>query len=91
MDSSRVERARYDSGTREVHVVFSNNGAPYVYQEVPPNVWRGFRRSGSPGKYINRQLNSFPYYRNPVPFEEMDDSLNADRLSEFEQETPDVG
>lgn len=85
MDSSRVARARYDSGRREVHVEFSNNGAPYVYEEVPPNIWRGFRRSQSPGRYIRNQLDQFPYYRAPVAFDEMDESLNAERLVEFEQ------
>ena len=63
-------RARYDSGARQVQVEFSNNGAPYVYEEVPQNIWRNFRRSASPGKYINRTLNAFPYYRNPVSFDE---------------------
>lgn len=75
MDSSRVARARYDSGTRQVQVVFANNEAPYVYEEVPQNIWRNFRRSASPGKYINRTLNAFPYYRSPVSFEEMDEAL----------------
>lgn len=73
MDSSRVARARYDSGARQIQVEFRNNGAPYVYEEVPPNIWRNMRRSASPGRYINRTLNNFPYYRNPVPFDEMDE------------------
>lgn len=78
MDSSRVARARYDSGTRQVQVVFSNNEAPYVYEEVPQNIWRNFRRSQSPGKYINRTLNAFPYYRSPISFEDMDEALGQE-------------
>ena len=75
MNSSRVQRARYDSAARQVQVVFSNNEAPYVYEEVPQNIWRNFRRSASPGKYINRTLNAFPYYRSPASFEELDDMM----------------
>jgi hypothetical protein len=75
MNSSRVARARYDSGTRQVQVVFANNDAPYVYEEVPQNIWRNFRRSTSPGRYINRTLNAFPYYRSPASFEDMDEAL----------------
>lgn len=89
MDSSRVAKARYDSGARQVQVVFSNNGAPYVYEEVPSNIWRNFRRSASPGRFINRTLNNFPYYRNPVGFDEMeelasgtDDFLSEDQFPE---------
>lgn len=62
MSSSRVNAARYDSGLEQVQVVFKD-GTPWVYDGVPQNVWRGFRRSASPGKYINRVLNGYPYYR----------------------------
>jgi hypothetical protein len=55
--------------------VFANNDAPYVYEEVPQNIWRNFRRSTSPGRYINRTLNAFPYYRSPASFEDMDEAL----------------
>lgn len=79
MDSSRVGRARYDSGARQIQVEFSNNGAPYVYEEVPPNIWRNFRRTTSPGRFINRTLNNFPYYRSPVPFDEIDEAQTEAR------------
>jgi hypothetical protein len=92
MDSSRVARARYDSAARQVQVEFSNNGAPYVYEEVPPNLWKNFRRSASPGRYINRVLDNFPYYRNPVSFDEMDELRTepGDELGEQFGEYPEL-
>lgn len=62
MSSSRVTEARYDSGLQQVQVVF-RDGTPWVYDGVPVNEWRNFRRSASPGKYINRVLNNHPYWR----------------------------
>lgn len=62
MSSSRVNSARYDPGLEQVHVVFKD-GTPWVYDGVPQTVWRSFRRSASPGKFINRVLNGYPYYR----------------------------
>lgn len=61
MSSSRVERARYDSGLEQIQLVF-RDGTPWVYDSVPANIWRNFRRSTSPGKYINRVLNSYAYW-----------------------------
>lgn len=58
--SSRVARARYDYGLRQVQVVF-NNGNCWVYEQVPPEVFRRFRISASAGKFINRVLNGYPY------------------------------
>jgi hypothetical protein len=60
--SSRVSQGRYDSGLQQVHVVFKD-GTPWVYDGVPKNVWRNFRRSASPGRFINRTLNDFSYWR----------------------------
>ena len=64
MNSSRVARARYDSGLQEVQVYFAD-GTPWRYRGVPYNVWRNFTRSSSPGRYINRVLNGFEYERGP--------------------------
>ena len=30
---------------------------------MPRNIWKNFRRSASPGRYINRVLNGYPYWR----------------------------
>lgn len=63
-DSSRVAKGRYDSGLRQIQVEFAD-GTPWVYEEVPRNVWHNMRRSASPGRYINRVLNGYPYRRGP--------------------------
>jgi hypothetical protein len=65
-DSERVKTGRYDPGLEQVHVVFKD-GTPWVYDGVPRNVWRNFRRSESPGRYINRVLNGYAYWRGEFP------------------------
>ena len=60
-ESTRVSEGRYDGGLEQVHVIFKD-GTPWTYNGVPRNLWKNFRRSASPGKYINRVLNSFPYW-----------------------------
>lgn len=62
MSSSRVTEARYDSGLQQIHVIF-RDGTPWVYDGVETNVWRNFRRSASPGRFINRVLNNYTYYQ----------------------------
>ena len=61
MVSSRVTEARYDKGLQQIHVIF-RDGTPWVYDGVPTNIWRNFRRSASPGKFINRVLNGYSNY-----------------------------
>lgn len=39
------------------------DGTPWEYYDVPPNVWRNFKRVKSPGRFINRVLNNFDYGR----------------------------
>lgn len=60
--SSRVAEGRYDAGLRQIHVIF-RDGTPWVYDGVDRNVWRNFRRSASPGRFINRVLNGYPHWR----------------------------
>lgn len=62
LDSSRVRDARYDPGNMQLQVHF-RDGTPWVYEDVPPNVWRNLKRSASPGRFVNRVLNDFPYHR----------------------------
>lgn len=62
VDSSRVRDARYDTTLHQLHVHFKD-GTPWVYREVPQNVWNNFKRSSSPGRFINRVLNEYPYHK----------------------------
>lgn len=65
----RTQKAGYNSKTHELRIMFREGAARggetaiYVYYEVPPNVWRNFKRVRSPGKFINRVLNSYAYDR----------------------------
>lgn len=51
-----------DESTGVLRVRF-RDGTPWEYHDVPPNVWRNFRRVKSPGRFINRVLNNYPYGR----------------------------
>jgi len=65
----RTQKAGYDRKTQQLRVMFREGAARggetaiYVYYDVPPNVWRNFKRVRSPGKFINRTLNQYPYDR----------------------------
>lgn len=61
-DSSRVAEAGYSYRSGTLYVRFQD-GTPWQYNSVEPNVWRNFRRSASPGRYINRILNNYSYGR----------------------------
>jgi hypothetical protein len=61
-NSSRVDEAGYSSKSRTLYVRF-DDGTPWEYRNVDANEWRNFRRSASPGRYINRVLNSHDYGR----------------------------
>lgn len=68
--SSRVDRARYSPSRRELQVFWTNAPPgtpypPYIYDAVDPATWQNFRGSGSPGSYVNTNLNNFPY--RPAP------------------------
>ena len=42
------------------------DGTPWEYHNVPSSVWQRFKRVASPGRFINRVLNNYPY--NPGNF-----------------------
>lgn len=56
----RTLAAGYDADTQTLRVRF-RDGAGYEYYNVPPRVWRNFKRVKSPGRAINRTLNQYPY------------------------------
>lgn len=61
----RTRAAGYDAATRTLRVEF-RDGTVYGYYDVPPNVWRNFKRVKSPGRAINRTLNNFAYSREEI-------------------------
>ena len=56
----RTLAAGYDPKTQTLRVRF-RDGIGYEYYDVPPRVWRNFKRVKSPGRAINRTLNYYPY------------------------------
>lgn len=58
----RTLAAGYDGKTNTLTVVF-REGAQYEYYGVTTAEWWRFRRSGSPGRFINRVLNDKDYLR----------------------------
>lgn len=58
----RTVGAGYSKDTQTLRVKF-RDGAIYEYYDVPPNVWRNFKRVKSPGRHINRVLDNYSYAR----------------------------
>ena len=58
----RTVEAGYNASERTLRVVF-RDGTPYEYYGVEPVTWQRFKRSASPGRFINRILNQYPYAR----------------------------
>lgn len=64
----RAESAGYDSASQTVRIRFRvgadkmfPQGAVYEYYGVPRSVWRNLQRASSPGRYIDRVLDTYPY------------------------------
>lgn len=61
LNSSRVQDARWDGGLKRLDVHFKD-GTPWTYEVGQYEVYRRFIRSASPGRFINRVLNNYPYH-----------------------------
>lgn len=67
----RAVAAGYDSKAGTVRIRFrpphwpqtEPNGVVYEYYGVPRNVWLNMLRAASPGRYIGRVLDTYPYAR----------------------------
>jgi hypothetical protein len=57
----RTAGAGYDPVSQRLAVTWGDGRTPYYYYDVPPQVWDGFLKADSPGKYINSVLNNFAY------------------------------
>ena len=88
MAGQRVSVARYDSGLNQIHVIFQRDGTPWVYDQVPRNIWRNFRRAQSPGKYINRVLNDYPYFEGSFSYAGHRDTNDAEEVDTGQNEPP---
>jgi hypothetical protein len=62
----RTLQARYSARYETIEVIFregspASPNATWHYSRVPPEVWTAFKRTESPGRFINSTLNFFPY------------------------------
>jgi hypothetical protein len=62
MPSSVVARMHYDAETAKLKVVFVS-GLVYEYKDVPEEVFREFKTSGSKGTYLNKYIKGHYAYR----------------------------
>lgn len=65
-DHPRTSEAGYNRDTGILRIEFYTNGALYDYgtkKPVPPSVARAFRRTASPGRFINSTLEAYGYER----------------------------
>ena len=51
VDSSMIHAVGYDRKTRTLEVVF-NNGRTYLYEDVPPEEYKGLMEASSKGQYM---------------------------------------
>src|SRR5260370_34929941 len=65
-DHRRTTEAGYNRDTGVLRIEFFTDGSLYDYgtaKPVPPSVARQFRRTASPGKFINSTLEAYGYER----------------------------
>jgi len=61
VESSNVNRIRYDIDVQELYIEF-NGGTVYLYRQVPSHVASDMFNTDSMGKFVHRRLkNNFPY------------------------------
>ena len=51
VESSMVHAVGYDRKTKNLEVVF-NSGRTYIYEDVPPKVYKELMEAGSKGSYM---------------------------------------
>jgi hypothetical protein len=62
-NSSAIERADYDEGTRVLKIWFVESGGPYDYYGVPTQIWTGLLAAPSKGTYYNDYIRDQYSYR----------------------------
>lgn len=62
ISSSNIKKTEYDTETKNLLVEF-NNGAKYLYEEVPHQIYTQFRMSESQGKFFNSNISKVFKYK----------------------------
>ncbi|WP_271898668.1 KTSC domain-containing protein [Candidatus Phyllobacterium onerii] len=63
MPSSLIRESSYDEISRTLSIWFVTNGRRYDYLDVPPDIYAGFRRAFSKGRYFNQHIRDQYRYR----------------------------
>lgn len=61
-DHRRTTKAGYSVSRKILRIEFFTNGAIYDYHNVEQSTARAFRRTRSPGQFINTVLNNNPHW-----------------------------
>jgi hypothetical protein len=59
--SSSIRAIGYDQDASELWIAYHSAADPYVYLEVPAEVFAELEEAGSKGNYVNRMIK--PFYR----------------------------
>lgn len=62
VDSTNVDQVGYDPDAMELHVIFKDGGAHYLYRNVPPIIYDELLTAPSKGSYLNREIKSVYEY-----------------------------
>ena len=55
VESSMIHAVGYNSKTRELEVVF-NSGRTYIYEDVPPKIYKELMAAESKGQYMRAEI-----------------------------------
>jgi KTSC domain len=69
VESSSVRAIGYDEEAEELWVEFYSSPDPYVYLEVPPQIYSELKEAGSKGEYVNLVIKpcyDYEHRRRPV-------------------------
>lgn len=69
VESSSIRSIGYDAQAAELWIEFHSSPDPYVYFEVPPEVYDELEEAGSKGEYVNLMIKpsyDFEHRRRPT-------------------------
>ncbi len=55
MPSTAIQSFHFQPATRQLSVTFVT-GREYVYEDVPPGIYKAFRAAGTRGRFFNAQI-----------------------------------
>jgi hypothetical protein len=56
IDSSMIEAAAYDKGSKTLYLQFLNTGKVFAYEDVPEEVFQELLNAGSVGRFVRSEI-----------------------------------